>query len=108
METEFDDYGAFFEHDDGRALMQVFHNSTYRNWGINPAAFLHTWNFPKGTVRIQLVPASHPYGADRPPDWNAAVPPSTLMRKIARSGEFYRKGGFYRLRDITITQEDQT
>jgi hypothetical protein len=102
-------FGEFFENPDGRGLMQVFHNRKYGNWGINPEALLRCWAFPRGLSRIQLVPADHSYGTPANPDWLIAIPVPTLMRKLARSGDYFDtpRGGFYRLFDITITPQDK-
>jgi hypothetical protein len=102
-------HGKFFDHPDGRGLVQIFYNKKFQNWGINPDMVLEFWKWPKGIVRVQLVDPNHAYGAKAEPNWEIAIPVSTLMRKMARSGDFVNTqgGGFFRLFDNVVNPEDK-
>ena len=101
-----------FEHEDGRQLIQVFKSAKFENWGINPMLLISCFRFPKGDVRFQMVDPAHDeslpaagWGDQRqfPPLWEEAIPVTTLLRELARDGDFTGTG-FFRLRNRDIEE----
>jgi hypothetical protein len=101
---------VIFENADGRQLVQVFKSAKFENWGINPMLLISCFRFPKGDVRFQLVdpqrdqplPATD-WGDQRqfPPRWEEAIPVTTLLRELAKTGDFTGTG-FFRLHNRDI------
>lgn len=109
LDTNYAGGAKIFRSNDDRYVVQLYYNKRFMNWGINPDVLRRCWMRPKGTVRFHLVlPSDMPTSEltdSVPVSWEKAIPITTLMRKLARTGDFYGDG-FYRLTDADITRAD--